>query len=190
MPAGGDLVVWGNGRTPAWVPPTLAGEEVTAIAAGESHSMALLKLNGTVVTWGSDTHGQVSRMSWLAAHPRQGDPVVAIAAGKSHCMGLTKLGIVVAWGRGNEGQTAVPDALKQANSGVVAIAAGHTSSFAITANGSVIAWGKAVWDMKPLAQLTGAGCPTQHAIDDCALHPCTGMPLYHPGFADQPDWRG
>ena len=94
----------------------LAG--VTAVAAGDSHSLAL-RSDGTVVAWGCGTgasdFGQCSVPSGLSG-------VTAIAAGASHSLALKGDGTVVAWGclGGDYGQCSVPGGL----SGVTAIAAG------------------------------------------------------------------
>ena len=63
---------------------------VVAIAAGESHSLALTA-EGRVVAWGGNYYGQTNVPSGLSN-------VVAIAAGWYHSLALTAEGRVVAWG--------------------------------------------------------------------------------------------
>ncbi|MCW3019561.1 MAG: hypothetical protein JWN10_1869, partial [Solirubrobacterales bacterium] len=77
---------------------------VTAIAAGKSHSLALLS-DGTVVAWGSDTSGQLGDdeevSSDVPEHVVGLTEVKAIAAGADQSMALLSNGTVMAWG-GNE----------------------------------------------------------------------------------------
>jgi hypothetical protein len=133
---------------------------VTALAAGESHSLAL-KSNGTVAGWGFNVYGQATpptnltgvtaiaaRVAYSMALTTNGTVVVwgseaaapaglanvtAIAAGWSHSLALKKDGTVVSWGS----SSVVPAGL----SNVVAIAAGNNNSLALLANGTVVAWG-------------------------------------------------
>ncbi|HIG45586.1 MAG TPA: cell wall anchor protein, partial [candidate division Zixibacteria bacterium] len=58
-------------------------DDVTAIASGGPHSLAL-KSNGTVVAWGYNNQGQTNVPQYL-------DDVTAIAAGGYHSMALTML---------------------------------------------------------------------------------------------------
>jgi hypothetical protein len=91
---------------------------VVAIAAGESHSLAL-KIDGTVVGWGWNYYGQ---------RPPDGlAGVEAIAAGGYHGLALKTDGTVVGWGYDQYGQDTPPPGL----AGVVAISAGGFYSLAI-----------------------------------------------------------
>jgi alpha-tubulin suppressor-like RCC1 family protein len=103
---------------------------VTAIAAGEYHSLAL-QSNGTVVAWGYNGSGQTSVPAGLS-------DVVAIAGGGDFSLALQANGTVVAWGDNSYGETTVPAGL----SNVVAIAAGFYHALALEANGSVVGWGE------------------------------------------------
>ena len=84
---------------------------VIAIAAGESHAMALVSqspdapVNAVVHVWGSDQFRQVSR------EPEGLIGVVEIAAGANHCVARLQSGEVVCWGRNLEGQCTVPPGL-------------------------------------------------------------------------------
>jgi len=113
-------------------PVTLGGQVlsgVTAIAAGESHTVAL-KNDRSVVAWGSDGSGEVTVP--LAAQ----SGVMAIATGYRHTVALKSDGSVVSWG--SLDQTTVPLA---AQSGVTAIAAGGWHSVALKNDGTVVEWG-------------------------------------------------
>ena len=107
---GGTVVAWGhNGSGRTTVPAGLSG--VVAIAAGESHTVAL-KQDGTVVAWGHSIFGETKVPAGLSGG-------VEIAAGWAHTVALKQDGTVVAWGYNGYGETKVPAGL----SGVVAIAA-------------------------------------------------------------------
>ena len=139
--ATGTVVAWGCALAgfdfgQCSVPTGLPG--VTAIAASDSHSLAL-KSDGTVVAWGCananfGNKGQCDVPGGLSG-------VTAIAAGFSDSLALKGDGTVVAWGcaGGNRiwGQCNVPSGL----SGVTAIAAGGYHSLALKDDGTVVAWG-------------------------------------------------
>jgi hypothetical protein len=128
----GVVVAWGHpnhGETE--VPAGLS--DVTAIAAGGYHSLAL-KSDGTVVAWGANIWGQTDVPAGLSG-------VTAIAAGGYHSLALKSDGTVVAWGANIWGQTTVPAGL----SGVTAIAAGGYHSLALKSDGTVVAWGANIW---------------------------------------------
>src|SRR3954447_10282124 len=121
----GTVVGWGSNSSRQASPPAgLTG--VTAIAAGDSHSLAL-KSDGTVVAWGDYDSEYKNPPAGLTG-------VTAIAAGGYHSLALKSDGTVVAWGLNGWGQTDVPAGL----SGVVAIAAGADHSLAL--QGPRYAW--------------------------------------------------
>jgi hypothetical protein len=122
------VVAWGgNGAGQANVPPELAN--VTAIAAGHLHSLAL-KADGTVAAWGANWSGQTAVPGGLT-------DVVAVAAGWLHSLALKGDGTVVGWGSDDNGETDIPSGL----SNVVAIVAGGYYSLALRADGTVVSWG-------------------------------------------------
>jgi len=133
----GRVVAWGCQDGGNWgqcnIPSGLT--TVTAVAAGQYHSLALRR-DGTVVAWGcgANTPGQCSVPSGLSG-------VTAIAAGTDQSLALKSDGTVVAWGcqdpSGDHGQCSVPGGL----SGVTAIAAGGAHSLALRSDGTVVAWG-------------------------------------------------
>ncbi|MFZ2279949.1 MAG: cadherin-like beta sandwich domain-containing protein, partial [Prosthecobacter sp.] len=145
----------------------LYGKTVVAIAAGYETSMALCS-DGTVVSWGSNSIGQIgdgtttTRIAPVAVNTASGvsalygKSVVGIAAGSSHSVALCSDGTVVAWGSnasgqlGNNSTTNSPVPVKvNAVSGVSslygkipqAVAAGTAFSMALCSDGSLASWG-------------------------------------------------
>jgi alpha-tubulin suppressor-like RCC1 family protein len=144
----------GNGTTTiSRVPGAVAGlSEVTAIAAGGEHSLALLA-NSTVKAWGANREGQLGNGTTASSKVPLAvtglSNVVAIAAGREHSVALLANGTVMAWGCNEEGElgggtnalkSAIPVAVKGLT-GVTAIAAGGDFSLARLSNGTVMAWG-------------------------------------------------
>ncbi len=163
----------GNGTTstssvPVAVDMTgaLAGKTVIAIAAGQSHSLALAS-DGTVYAWGYNNGAQLGDGSTanslvpIAVDTLAGDgsalvnkTVVAIAAGESHSLVLASDGTLYAWGYNGHGQlgngSAVanfffPVAVNMSGAltgkTVAAIAAGGNHCLALASDGTVFAWG-------------------------------------------------
>ncbi len=95
---------------------------VVAIAAGDSHGMAL-RTNGTVICWGSNSKGQTNTPAGLTN-------VVAIAAGALHSLALRADGTVVGWGDNSCAQITIPPGATN----VVAIAASSYHSLFLTAS--------------------------------------------------------
>jgi len=129
----GQCNVPGTNGTPAF-PPGF----IIAIAAGESHGMALISQsadqpnNAVVHVWGSDQFGQITR------EPAGLTGVVQIAAGANHCVAMKDDGTVVCWGRTVEGQCTVP-------AGLVArqIDARANYTLAVGGTSTVSTWGAA-----------------------------------------------
>jgi len=121
------VVAWGGGSSGAAnVPAGLRG--VTAIAAGDRHSLAV-RADGTITQWGE------------GASPPEGlRGVTSVAAGLDHDLALQADGTVIAWGSNDKGQTDVPDGL----TGVTAVAAGWWYSVALRSDGTIRTWGRGV----------------------------------------------
>ncbi len=104
--------------------------DVTAIAAGRRHALAL-KSDGTVWQWGVNNSALDYRAQWMidGAHSWETSPslprvrnffnpepsrvpglvnIVKIAAGKSHSVALDKNGAVWAWGNSSRGLLGIP----------------------------------------------------------------------------------
>ncbi|MEO5912945.1 MAG: cadherin-like beta sandwich domain-containing protein [Luteolibacter sp.] len=147
----------------AWTPDkaSLSGKTVSRIAAGESHSVALLA-DGSVVAWGDNTYGQLGDGTNTSssvpvvvdtAGVLAGKTVIDVAAGAAHSLALCLDGTVVCWGRNQGGQLGdttytdrnVPVALYISGPlygrTITAIAAGAAHSLAIRSDGKIVEWG-------------------------------------------------
>ncbi len=155
--------------------------EVTAIAAGQNFSLALLR-NGTVVAWGSNNMGELGNgnSSWAddVPTPVSGlSGVTSIAAGGDTGLALLGNGTVMAWGANEFGQLGdgsltqsdVPVAVSGL-SGVSSIAVGGANSLALLDDGTVMAWG---------SNISGAlGNGTNTGPDECfPLNFCSTTPI-------------
>jgi alpha-tubulin suppressor-like RCC1 family protein len=135
------------------VPVAVPGlSNVRSIAAGSSHSLALLE-NGTVMAWGENNYGQLGdgdfNSSYMPVVVSSLSNVRSIAAGLHHSLALLEDGTVMAWGRNDYGQfgidtsnasSSVPVAVPGL-SNVRSIAAGSFHSLALLEDGTVMAWG-------------------------------------------------
>ncbi|HEV3046091.1 MAG TPA: IPT/TIG domain-containing protein [Solirubrobacteraceae bacterium] len=189
-PAGG-VSAWGadesgqlgdGGFAPAATPVPVCAEgvgecpegpylgEVTAVAAGAEHSLALLS-DGAVLAWGSGAFGQLGADTAQSADPvpvctvlespclaqNQLRGVLAVAAGRDFSLALLADGAVVAWGANASGQlgngsdsgpetcegspcSRVPVAV-EGLADATALAAGAEHALALTGAGEVMAWG-------------------------------------------------
>jgi alpha-tubulin suppressor-like RCC1 family protein len=119
------------------------------IAGGDLHSL-MLKTDGTVWAWGSNSSGQLGDGT-IAGHntPVQVSgliDVVSISAGSSHSLALKKDGTVWAWGDNDYGQLGDGTLIDRKTpvrilEDVIAIAAGNNYSLALKVDGTVWSWG-------------------------------------------------
>jgi alpha-tubulin suppressor-like RCC1 family protein len=138
--------------------PVLVGgaSGIVAIAAGDNHSLAL-KSDGTLLSWGSDTSGELGNDSESVS---QSTPVavsgasniIAISAGGAYCLALKSDGTLLSWGSDGKGQLGddavsankyVPVLVNPEASNITAIAAGDSHSLALKSDGTLLSWG---WD--------------------------------------------
>jgi hypothetical protein len=146
----GNGVASANGDSEA--PAAVGGlSGVTAVAAGEEHSLALLS-NGTVLAWGDNAEGQLGDGSTTSSAVPVAvtglTGVEAIAAGSLFSLALLSNGTVMSWGSNIEGQLG-DDSLTNSDvpvpvqglTGVTAISAGGRFALALLSNGTVMSWG-------------------------------------------------
>jgi alpha-tubulin suppressor-like RCC1 family protein len=140
----------------------LAGKTITAIAAGERHSLALSS-EGKVYSWGSNEFGQLgttavtSTLRAIAVDVSgalAGKTITHIAAGNFHSVALASDGTVYTWGKGASGQigngstnnqftpVAVSTSGVLAGKTVTAISAGTSFCLALASEGSIYSWGE------------------------------------------------
>jgi alpha-tubulin suppressor-like RCC1 family protein len=127
--------------------------DVVAVAAGSTHSLALLK-DGTIRAWGTNSSGQVGDGTTITR--KTPVPVVgvrnavAIAANATMSAAVLADGTVMTWGSGNSAlgrKTFTRDAphptpaLVDGVSGVRELATGSIHMVALTNAGTVISWG-------------------------------------------------
>ncbi|MGH9081230.1 MAG: hypothetical protein ACRDYE_14360 [Acidimicrobiales bacterium] len=132
-----------------------AGTTTTAVAAGQSHSVALTS-TGTVYAWGRDHEGQLGDNNMLnTTVPVQvalpaGVTVTAIAAGWDQTLALTSTGAVYTWGLNRYGELGDGTTTNRdfpvlvhlpVGVSVTAVAAGQYHSLAMTSTGAVYSWG-------------------------------------------------
>lgn len=119
---------------------SLSGRTVVAIAAGQTHSLALTN-DGRLFTWGENRHGQlVIGTADYGAHPTpleiptngalSGETVVAIGAGLGFSQALTSEGRCYLWGYNGEAQLGNNSTADGWSPGPVATAAGSGSALA------------------------------------------------------------
>jgi alpha-tubulin suppressor-like RCC1 family protein len=163
----GQALAWGNnwagqlgdgtntGRTAPVFVSLPAGTTVTAVEAGDSHSLAVTS-TGQALGFGRNNFGQLGNGDNddtavpVSASLPAGTTVTAVEAGDSHSLALTSAGEVLAWGWNDFGQlgngtnTSVnvptPVSLPPGTT-AIAIAAGDAHSLAVTSTGQVFAWG-------------------------------------------------
>jgi alpha-tubulin suppressor-like RCC1 family protein len=201
----GTVVAWGsnfagqlgNGTTnQSDVPVTVTGlgEPATAIAAGDTHSLARLA-SGALMAWGTNGQGQLGdggeansdvpvAVSGLAK-------VAAIAAGANHSLALLEAtGNVMAWGYNAYGQLGggtsigpetcglpptTPCAKKPTEvsglSAVSAITAGGNDGLALLEGGRLVAWGE------NLDGQLGTGSSTGPEVCGAEATSCSSKPV-------------
>ncbi|WP_018583299.1 Ig-like domain repeat protein [Salinispora arenicola] len=132
-----------------------AGTTVTAVAAGDRHSLALTS-TGTMLAWGENFIGQLGdgtttrRSTPVAVDLPTGTTITAMAAGDRHSLALTSAGTVLAWGDNSAGQlgdgtttdSSTPIAVDlPTGTTITTVAAGAYHSLALASADTLLAWG-------------------------------------------------
>ena len=147
------VACWGsNGSGQCSVPTGL--ENVTAVAGGYSHTIALLA-DGSVRCWGYNGFVQCDVPMGLGT-------ATAVAGGHFHTIALLAGGSVRCWGNNGYGQCNVPAGLATAT----AVAGGYNHTIALLADGSVRCWG----DNGNGQCSVPAGLATATAVAGCCNH--------------------
>lgn len=116
---------------------------VTAIAAGDSHTCALMD-NGTVECWGAEETlgGETSSSSTVPISIPGLQDVAAISAGNGYTCALTHTGSVKCWGNYMPPSPGItPTIISGLESNVAQISAGDYHACVVTTQGSVKCWG-------------------------------------------------
>lgn len=108
-------------------------QNVVAVDMGYEHAVAL-KSDGTLVVWGTNSHGQLDVPAGLS-------DVVAVSTADYHTLALKADGTVVAWGANWNGQLNLPSEL----SDVVAVSAGEPVNLALKKDGTIVQWGSTAY---------------------------------------------
>lgn len=146
---------------------------VTAMATGSAFSL-VLKLDGTVLAWGSNASGQLgdgsttnklSPVQVSGLGPGSGVTAIASHPTAGHSLALKSDGAVLAWGANAHGQLGdgtmedrrLPTQVLGlgTGSGVKAIAAGQYQSLALLSDGTVLEWGDGRTRPQPVVGLSG-----------------------------------
>ena len=160
----GTVKAWGNNgygqlgdgtTTHSSKPVTVTGlgGAVTAIAAGDYHTVALMS-DGTVKTWGYNEYGQLgdgttNNSSTPVTVTGLAGMVTLIAAGDCYAAALMSNGTLKTWGNNEYGQlgdstnsnSSTPVTVTGLAGTVTAIAAGGSYIVALVADGTLQAWG-------------------------------------------------
>ena len=138
------VVAWGDNTKGQCTVPSNAKYDVTHIAAGFYQSMAR-KLDGTIVSWGSNTYGErdndIDLVNEVTAPSNSRWSTIA---NSDNWSAVLKGGQVYAWGIdviGNPSTKIVNYVPTLAKSGVVAVSGIYDHILALKDNGTVVGWG-------------------------------------------------
>jgi len=148
----------------------LSGKTITQLAAGSKHALAILN-DGTVVTWGNNSDGELGN----GTNTNASTPVLintltqikAVAGGSTFSLALSSSGTVYAWGANDYGQLGLNNTTSYltpqvvtalAGKVVTAIACGSITSYALTSDGILYAWGDGSYNQ------LGVGSPSSSLI--------------------------
>lgn len=127
------------------------GFKTVAVGANSMHT-AVLKSDGTVWTWGNNSHGQLGNGSKensdTAVQVNDIYGVCDVAVGRNHSVALQSMGIVWTWGDNTYGALGCGDTVDRTSpvqvndlNGVKQVAAGANHTLVLKTDGTVWAWG-------------------------------------------------
>ena len=145
----------------------LAGKTIVSIAAGSNHNLALCS-DGTLVSWGWNSSGQLGDGSTPGINEYSQSPVivdtsgvlsdkivVAISAGGEHSIALCSDGTIASWGNASGGilgtgnsTSSKSSPVRVDHSGIIAgktvvrIVAGNDYNLALCSDGTLCGWGR------------------------------------------------
>ncbi len=152
----GTVVAWGGNGDGQSTVPEAARSGITAIAAGERHTLALKK-DGSVVAWGYNFYGQtnVPEAAQMGA--------TAIAAGGYNSFVVTKKSGLIAWGY-DFNSTSTPNYFLR--SGLLALAAGDRSVIALRKEGDVLNYQGVLFSSGPCTAIAAGGVRSLAVLKD------------------------
>lgn len=168
----GDSSNWSS--TPVQL-TALSGMVITAVAAGDFHTVAL-RMNGTLWAWGGNEYGQLgngstTRSSFPVQVRTSGvTAITAVSAGFSHTLAVAEDGTAWAWGYNlcgqlGNGSTTSSNTPVQVTGlsgmNVTAVSAGGVHSVALINDGSVWAWGDNSFGQLGNGDTTQSNTPVQ-----------------------------
>lgn len=152
---GDDLACGGRCLNPTTA--ALAGDDATAVTAGDSHTCAL-RTASAVYCWGNNVDGRLGdgtvAFSWLPVAVTNLGAAQSISVGADHTCAVTSTGAAKCWGGNllgqigngaggskNDDREIVPTGVTGLSAGVDRVAAGRTFSCALMVDGEVLCWG-------------------------------------------------
>lgn len=126
-------------------------EEIISVASGQHHTV-VLKLDGTVLSWGENKFGQLGidpniSNSFVPMEVYRDSNLATVYAGWTHSAALSKSGEVLTWGRNTYGQLGdqrdtpyKPDIVSSLKN-VKQLSLGSEHNVAVTKEGKLYVWG-------------------------------------------------
>ena len=141
----GDVYAWERGRVEpvladiGTVPANIVSSQYSNIrkVSVSKSAFAGLTKSGSVITWGSNSHGGDS----TSVNHQLNEGVVDIVASADSFAAIKKDGSVVTWGGGSSDTSQVASSLVD---GVISISSNSNAFAALKSDGSVVAWGSPI----------------------------------------------
>ncbi len=177
-----------NVPVPVFSAGALLGKTVTAVAAGQKHSLALCS-DGTLIACGDNVYGVLGignqtvgasplPVPVLSSGVLSNKTVTAIAVGQGHNLALCSDGTIAAWGQNFESQLGDNSAINRDapvsvftngllwGKTVTSIAAGGYHSLALCSDGTLASWGKNNYGQLGNSSIVGLSSPGVLSISE------------------------